>query len=204
MLADLILPRRRPASDCGLVCRARCPMLRAPRQERRTLLQAGNPDEAQAAPCEFLLHQCSGPGRVLPVRSGPYAGAVAERGARHLARLWRPCRLSGDGTTQFHLAERDLGVGFGPDRPSTRWIAGTSLWTNDIAAFKKPRREGIPYSDYGSWAMNGWHGSSSTIPTAMSSGPPGQRMNRSGDADRVSRRRQYGPADGRQAPRRRT
>ena len=30
--------------------------------------------------------------------------------------------------------------------------------TDDIAAFKKRLDEkGIPYSDYGSWAMNGWH-----------------------------------------------
>ena len=30
--------------------------------------------------------------------------------------------------------------------------------TDDIAAFKKRLDEkGIPYSDYGTWAMNGWH-----------------------------------------------
>ncbi|HJU30065.1 MAG TPA: VOC family protein [Hyphomicrobiaceae bacterium] len=47
-----------------------------------------------------------------------------------------------DGTTQFHLAEKDLGINFR---------------TDDIDAFKRRLKEkGIPYSDFGTWAMKGW------------------------------------------------
>ena len=64
-----------------------------------------------------------------------------------------------DGTTQFHLAERDLGVGFRTGQAVNPVDRGhIAFRTDDIAAFKKRLDEkGIPYSDYGSWAMNGWH-----------------------------------------------
>ena len=64
-----------------------------------------------------------------------------------------------DGTTQFHLAEKDLSVGF-----KTKQIVNPverghiAFRTDDIAAFKKRLTEkGIAYSDYGTWAMHGWH-----------------------------------------------
>jgi glyoxylase I family protein len=64
-----------------------------------------------------------------------------------------------DGTTQFHLAERDLGVGFRTKQAVNPLERGhIAFRTDDIAAFKKRLDEkGIPYSDYGTWAMNGWH-----------------------------------------------
>ena len=64
-----------------------------------------------------------------------------------------------DGTTQFHLAEKDLGVGFRTRQAVNPLDRGhIAFRTDDIAAFKKRlEAKGIPYSDYGTWAMNGWH-----------------------------------------------
>jgi glyoxylase I family protein len=64
-----------------------------------------------------------------------------------------------DATTQFHLAEKDLGVGFRTRQAVNPLDRGhIAFRTDDIAAFKKRLDDkGIPYSDYGTWAMNGWH-----------------------------------------------
>jgi catechol 2,3-dioxygenase-like lactoylglutathione lyase family enzyme len=64
-----------------------------------------------------------------------------------------------DGQTQFHLATKDLGVGFRTGHavnPLER--SHIAFRTDDIGAFKKRLEEkGVPYSDYGNWAMNGWY-----------------------------------------------
>ena len=64
-----------------------------------------------------------------------------------------------DGTTQFHLAEKDMNTGFRTGNivnPTSR--GHIAFRTDDIAAFKKRLEErGIRYSDYGGFAMNGWH-----------------------------------------------
>ena len=64
-----------------------------------------------------------------------------------------------DGTTQFHLAQKDLTVGFRTKQSVNPLERGhIAFRTDDIAAFKKRLDEkGIPYSDYGTWAMSGWH-----------------------------------------------
>ena len=64
-----------------------------------------------------------------------------------------------DGTTQLHLAQKDLAVGFRTNHSVNPLERGhIAFRTDDIAAFKKRLDEkGIPYSDYGAWAMNGWH-----------------------------------------------
>jgi len=64
-----------------------------------------------------------------------------------------------DGDTQFHLAQKDLGVGFRKQHAVNPLERGhIAFRTDDIAAFKKRLDEkGIPYSDYGAWAMNGWY-----------------------------------------------
>jgi catechol 2,3-dioxygenase-like lactoylglutathione lyase family enzyme len=64
-----------------------------------------------------------------------------------------------DGTTQLHLAQKDLGVGFRTKHAINPLERGhIAFRTDDIAAFKKRLEEkGIPYADYGAWAMNGWH-----------------------------------------------
>jgi catechol 2,3-dioxygenase-like lactoylglutathione lyase family enzyme len=63
-----------------------------------------------------------------------------------------------DGTTEVHLAERDLGVSFRTGQAINPLEKGhIAFRTDDIAAFKARLREkGIPFSDYGAWAMDGW------------------------------------------------
>jgi glyoxylase I family protein len=63
-----------------------------------------------------------------------------------------------DGTTQFHLSEKDLNTGFRTGNivnPTER--GHIAFRTDDIATFKKRLDEkGIKYSDYGGFAMAGW------------------------------------------------
>ena len=63
-----------------------------------------------------------------------------------------------DGTTQVHLAEKDLAVGFRTSQPLNPLERGhIAFRTDDIDAFKRRLEEkGIPYADYGAWAMRGW------------------------------------------------
>jgi glyoxylase I family protein len=63
-----------------------------------------------------------------------------------------------DGTTQFHLAEKDLGIGFRTGQAVNPVERGhIAFRTDDIDAFKRRLEEkGIPFSDYGAWAMKGW------------------------------------------------
>lgn len=63
-----------------------------------------------------------------------------------------------DGAMQVHLAEKDLGVAFRTNNAVNPLERGhIAFRTDDIAAFKKRLEEkGIPYADYGAWAMNGW------------------------------------------------
>ena len=64
-----------------------------------------------------------------------------------------------DGTTQFHLSEKDLMVGFRTKQAVNPVERGhIAFRTDDISAFKKRLDDKkIPYSDFGTWAMNGWH-----------------------------------------------
>jgi glyoxylase I family protein len=63
-----------------------------------------------------------------------------------------------DGTTQVHLAEKDLGVGFRTGQAVNPVERGhIAFRTDDIETFKRRLEERkIPYSDYGAWAMSGW------------------------------------------------
>jgi len=63
-----------------------------------------------------------------------------------------------DGTTQLHLAEKDLGVNFRTGQAINPVERGhIAFRTDDIEAFKRRLKEkGIPFSDYGAWAMKGW------------------------------------------------
>jgi glyoxylase I family protein len=63
-----------------------------------------------------------------------------------------------DGTTQFHLAEKDLGINFRTGQAINPVERGhIAFRTDDIDAFKARLKEkGIPYSDFGTWAMKGW------------------------------------------------
>lgn len=64
-----------------------------------------------------------------------------------------------DGNLEVHLAEKDFEVGFKTKQAINPLERGhIAFRTDDISAFKKRLEEnGIPYSDYGTWAMNGWH-----------------------------------------------
>ena len=64
-----------------------------------------------------------------------------------------------DGKTQFHLAERDLDCAFRNKQSLNPLEKGhIAFRTDDIAAFKKRlEAKGIPYADYGGFAINGWH-----------------------------------------------
>lgn len=63
-----------------------------------------------------------------------------------------------DGTTQVHLAEKDLNVGFRTGQAINPLERGhIAFRTDDLDSFKKRLEEkGIPYSNYGAWAMSGW------------------------------------------------
>jgi glyoxylase I family protein len=63
-----------------------------------------------------------------------------------------------DGTMQVHVAEKDLKVGFRTGQAINPLERGhLAFRTDDISTFKKRLEEkGIPYSNYGAWAMSGW------------------------------------------------
>ena len=63
-----------------------------------------------------------------------------------------------DGEMQVHIAEKDLECGFRTGNAVNPVERGhVAFRTDDIAAFKKRLDEkGVPYSDYGAWAMSGW------------------------------------------------
>ncbi len=63
-----------------------------------------------------------------------------------------------DGTTQMHLAEKDLGIGFRTGQVVNPLEKGhIAFRTDDIAAFKAHlKAKGVAFSDYGAWAMSGW------------------------------------------------
>ena len=64
-----------------------------------------------------------------------------------------------DGNMEIHLAEKDLGVGFRTKQAVNPLERGhIAFRTDDIAGFKRLLDEkGVPYSDFGGWAMSGWH-----------------------------------------------
>ena len=64
-----------------------------------------------------------------------------------------------DGDTQFHLARKDLEVGFKTGHAVNPVERGhIAFRTDDIEAFKKfLDAKGIPYSDFGNVAVQGWH-----------------------------------------------
>lgn len=63
-----------------------------------------------------------------------------------------------DGTTQVHLAQTDLNCAFRTGQAVNPLERGhIAFRTDDIEAFKKRLDDhGVPYANYGGWAMNGW------------------------------------------------
>ena len=70
-----------------------------------------------------------------------------------------PVAFVTDGQTQFHLATKDLELGFRMKHVVNPVERGhIAFRTDDIETFKKRLEDkGIPYSDYGKWSMNGWY-----------------------------------------------
>lgn len=64
-----------------------------------------------------------------------------------------------DGHLQVHIAEKDLNCAFNTGQAVNPLERGHIAYrTDDIEAFKKRLDEkGVRYSDYGGWAMAGWH-----------------------------------------------
>jgi catechol 2,3-dioxygenase-like lactoylglutathione lyase family enzyme len=63
-----------------------------------------------------------------------------------------------DGTTQFHISEQDLTFGFRANKPINPLERGhIAFRTDDLAEFKRRlEARGIPYADFGDFAMKGW------------------------------------------------
>jgi glyoxylase I family protein len=64
-----------------------------------------------------------------------------------------------DGTVEFHLARKDVDLGFRMKHAINPLERGHICFrTDDIEGLKRRLEEqGIPYADYGKWAMAGWY-----------------------------------------------
>jgi catechol 2,3-dioxygenase-like lactoylglutathione lyase family enzyme len=64
-----------------------------------------------------------------------------------------------DGAIEFHWAERDINTGFKMKQYVNPMSRGHFCFrTDDIKGFmRKLDEQGIPYSDYGCWAIAGWY-----------------------------------------------
>ena len=64
-----------------------------------------------------------------------------------------------DGDVQLHMAERDVELSFRTGHTVNPAVCGHIAYrTDDIEAFKKHLEEkGVPYSDWGNTAVQGWY-----------------------------------------------
>ncbi|TAE22246.1 MAG: VOC family protein [Cytophagales bacterium] len=64
-----------------------------------------------------------------------------------------------DGTVEFHITRKDANLGFRMKQFINPVERGHFCFrTDDIEGFKKRLEEqGIPYADYGKWALAGWY-----------------------------------------------
>jgi catechol 2,3-dioxygenase-like lactoylglutathione lyase family enzyme len=65
----------------------------------------------------------------------------------------------GDGQVEFHITKKDHNTAFRMNMPINPIQNGHFCFrTDDIEGFKKNLEEqGIPYADYGKWALKGWY-----------------------------------------------
>lgn len=91
---------------------------------------------------------------VLDLEREPTVGAGRVMGEGYAGKV----AFVTDGTTQVHIAEKDLNVNFRTGQSINPVERGhIAFRTDDIDAFKKRLKDkGIPYSDFGTWAMKGW------------------------------------------------
>ncbi|MFV0296947.1 MAG: VOC family protein [Hyphomicrobiaceae bacterium] len=106
-------------------------------------LTTGNVGAMDKFYCEVLDMQSQGQRNETRDTSQGYSGSVA---------------FVTDGQSEVHLAERDLGICFKTGQAINPLEKGhIAFRTDDIATFKKRLEErGIPYADFGAWAMKGW------------------------------------------------
>jgi catechol 2,3-dioxygenase-like lactoylglutathione lyase family enzyme len=92
--------------------------------------------------------------KVLDMQSEPSRNATRDTSQGYSGKV----AFVTDGQSEVHLAERDLRIGFKTGQAINPLEKGhIAFRTDDIAAFKKRLDErGIPYSDFGAWAMKGW------------------------------------------------
>jgi catechol 2,3-dioxygenase-like lactoylglutathione lyase family enzyme len=64
-----------------------------------------------------------------------------------------------DGEVEFHITKKDVNLGFEMKHFINPLERGHFCFrTDDIEGFKKRLEEkGIPYADYGKWALSGWY-----------------------------------------------
>jgi catechol 2,3-dioxygenase-like lactoylglutathione lyase family enzyme len=64
-----------------------------------------------------------------------------------------------DGEVEFHITKKDVNLGFEMKHFINPLERGHFCFrTDDIEGFKKRLEEkGIPYADYGKWALAGWY-----------------------------------------------
>ena len=91
---------------------------------------------------------------VLDLKPEPSLAAVRVTGQGYAGKV----AFVSDGDIQVHLAEQDLNCAFRTGNAVNPLLRGhVAFRTDDIAAVKRRLDEkGIPYSDYGAWAMKGW------------------------------------------------
>jgi catechol 2,3-dioxygenase-like lactoylglutathione lyase family enzyme len=65
----------------------------------------------------------------------------------------------GDGQVEFHITKKDHNTAFRMNMPINPIQNGHFCFrTDDIEGFKKKLEDqGIPYADYGKWALKGWY-----------------------------------------------
>jgi len=92
--------------------------------------------------------------KVLDMQSEPSRNATRDTSQGYSGKV----SFVTDGQSEVHLAERDLQIGFKTGQAINPLEKGhIAFRTDDIAAFKKRLEErGIPYADFGAWAMKGW------------------------------------------------
>lgn len=64
-----------------------------------------------------------------------------------------------DGAVEFHISRKDVNLGFRMEQIINPLERGHFCFrTDDIEGFKRKLEElGVPYADYGTWAMSGWY-----------------------------------------------
>lgn len=92
---------------------------------------------------------------VLEIEEKTTGAAVNRLPAEYSA----PVTFLESGGVEMHLATMDLGVGHRQNQAVNPLARGhIAFRTDDMAAvIAKLEQHGIPYSDYGVWAIAGWH-----------------------------------------------